>query len=182
VGQCFQGKLLIGRGEFQAGSTVLRTAFDTCDRTGWTVWYPEFLGAFAEGLAGLGQFAEALTTIDQALARADRGGERWYVSELLRIKGELLLQATSDKSQTAAENCFYEALEVAHEQDALLWELRGARSLAHLRMTQDRWDDARQVLASVYNRFTEGFDAVDLRAAKAMLETLSGSGSAPVCI
>ena len=179
VGQCFQGKLLIGRGEFQAGSTVLRTAFDTCDRTGWTVWYPEFLGAFAEGLAGLGQFAEALTAIDQALARADRGGERWYVPELLRIKGELLLQATSDKSRTAAENSFYEALEVAHEQDALLWELRGARSLAHLRMTQDRWDDARQVLASVYNRFTEGFDAVDLRAAKAMLETLSGSRSAP---
>jgi predicted ATPase len=97
---------------------------------------------------------------------------RWYVAELVRIKGDLLLQQAEDRSILAAEDCFREALEVARQQGALSWELRSALSLARLRVKQDRPDEARQVLAPVYDRFTEGFGTADLRAARAMLELL----------
>ena len=171
VAHCLEGKLLIQRGEFESGSVLLRTALDTCERSGWTICYPEFLGALAEGLAGLGHFNEALATIDRALARADRGGERWFVAELLRNKGELLLHG-GDQSISAAERCFADALEVAREQGALSWELRAALSFARLRARRNRQDDARQLLAPVYERFTEGFETPDLRCASAMLQSL----------
>jgi predicted ATPase len=126
-------------------------------------------------LAGLGRHTEALDTMDRALAAAERGGERWFVAELLRTKGELLLHETGDQRVSAAERCFCEALEVAREQDALSWELRVALSFARLRVSQDRRDDARQLLAPVYNRFTEGFETPDLRSASAMLQSLSSA-------
>jgi predicted ATPase len=154
------------------GAVLLRTALDTCERTQHTICYPEFLGALAEGLAGLGQFTEALATIDQALASANRGGECWFVAELLRIKGEVLLRRAGDQSLLAAERSFCEALDVAREQGALSWELRTALSVARLRVGQDRPDDARQLLVPVYNRFTEGFETPDLRSASAMLQLL----------
>ncbi len=133
------------------------------------------MGVLAEGLAGRGQLSEALATIDQALARAERGGERWYIAELLRIKGELLLQLAGDQPIPAAEACLLGAIDVAQEQGALFWELRAAISLARLRMRHDRPDDARQFLAPVYDRFTEGFETADLRAAKALLDDLHNS-------
>jgi predicted ATPase/DNA-binding winged helix-turn-helix (wHTH) protein len=173
LAHCWEGKLLIRCGEFERGSVLLRTALDTCERTGWTTCYPEFLGALAEGLAGLGQFTEALDTIDRALAAAERGGERWYVAEILRTKGELWLHEVGDQTLSAAEHCFFAALEVAREHGAPSWELRVALSLARLRIRQDRPNHARQLLAPVYNRFTEGFETPDLRSASAMLQSLS---------
>jgi predicted ATPase/DNA-binding winged helix-turn-helix (wHTH) protein len=173
VGRCLEGKLLIERREFGRGSVLLRSALDTCDQAEWRICYPEFMGVLAEGLAGLGRLTEALATIDEALARADRGGECYYVAELLRIKGELLLQETRDQSIAAAEECFHGAIDVAGEHGALFWELRAALSLARLRIRQDRHDDARQILAPVYDRFTEGFGTADLKQAKALLQQLA---------
>jgi predicted ATPase/DNA-binding winged helix-turn-helix (wHTH) protein len=173
LAQCLEGKLLIKRGEYETGSARLRTALDTCEKTGQTICYPEFLGALAEGLAGLGHFTEALATIDQALTRADSGGECWFVPELLRNKGELLLHGADDQTILAAERCFCEALEMAREQDALSWELRIALSFARLRVGQGRQSEARQLLEPVYNRFTEGFETPDLRSASAMQQSLS---------
>jgi predicted ATPase len=173
LAQCLEGELLIRRGEFAAGSILLRSALNTCEKTGWTICYPEFLGALAEGSAGLGHFPEALATIDRALAMAERGGERWLVAELLRVKGEFLMRAADDQSGLAAERCFCEAMEVAREQDALSWELRIALSFARLRVRQDRHDDARLLLAPVYDRFTEGFETPELRTASAMLQSLT---------
>jgi predicted ATPase len=172
LGHCLQGKLLIKQGQFREGSAQLRTALEVCDKSGWTVCYPEFLGVLAEGLAGLGEIAEALFIMDQALQKASEGGECWYVAELLRLKGELLLQQLEDRSVPAAEACFRDAREVARKQDALFWELRVALSLTDLRMRQNRKADARKVLAPVYDLFTEGFGTADLRAARAMLESL----------
>jgi predicted ATPase/DNA-binding winged helix-turn-helix (wHTH) protein len=173
VGRCLEGKLLIERREFGRGSVLLRSALASCDQTEWRICYPEFMGVLAEGLAGLGQLAEGLVTVDEALASADRGGERYYVAELLRIKGELLLQQAGDRSISATETCFREALDLAREQGALFWELRAALSLARLRIMQDRQGDARRVLAPVYDRFTEGFDTADLQEAKSLLEQLA---------
>ena len=167
-----EGTLLIRRGEFGRGLILLRAAFDPCDRTGWRPGYPEHLGVLAEGLAGLGRHAEAIAAVDRALASADHGGERWYVAELLRIKGEFLLQDAGDNSIPAAEGWFRDALQLARKQGALAWELRTAVSLARLKVRQGRRDTARQILAPVYDRFTEGFETADLRSARTMLEAL----------
>jgi predicted ATPase/DNA-binding winged helix-turn-helix (wHTH) protein len=172
VGRCLEGKLSVMRGDFEAATLLLRTALDTCDQTEWRICYPEFMGALAEGLAGSGQPTEALATVDQGLATAERGGERWYVAELLRIKGELLLQKSGDRSVSAAEASFVAAIELAREQGALFWELRAALSLTRLRINQDRPNEARQILAPVYDRSTGGLETADLRAARGMLESL----------
>jgi predicted ATPase len=94
------------------------------------------------------------------------------MSELLRIKGEVLLRQTSNQAIQAAEDCFAQAAEMAREQGALFWELRVALSLARLLRGQGRSGDAMGILQSVYDRFTEGFDTADLKAAKALLDEL----------
>jgi predicted ATPase len=172
VARFLESTLLIRRGEFGGGLMLLRTAFDPCDRTGWRPGYPEYLGILAEGLAGLGRYAEAVAAVDRALASADHGGERWYAAELLRIKGEFLLQDAGDNSIPAAEGWFRDALQLARKQGALSWELRTAFSLARLKVRQGRRDNARQILTPVYDRFTEGFETADLRSARTILETL----------
>jgi predicted ATPase/DNA-binding winged helix-turn-helix (wHTH) protein len=165
-----EGELHIRRGEFRKGVDLLRAGLGT--RHGAGGFRTRFLGTLAEGLAGLGQSTEALGTIDQALAAAEEVGQRWYVPELLRLKGELLLREPRDQSFSRAENCFHRALEVAGQQGALYWELRSVISLAQLRMTQGRLDDARQALARVYDQFSEGFETSDLRAARKVLDVL----------
>jgi len=171
VGRAFEGTLAIRRGEFASGSALLRSALDDHVRPGWIMRFPEFIGAFAEGLLGLEQFPDALSTLARALGSAERGEVRWHVAELLRIKGEILLQGGENLVQ--AETCFREALDVARCQGALFWELRSAMSLTRLLRRQGRPEDARQILSPIYSRFSEGFDAADLRNARATLESLS---------
>jgi predicted ATPase len=169
-----KGKLLVERGEFAQGLLVLRDAFETCDRTGWHISYEEYKGALALGLAGTGRLDEALIALDDAMAADRKGadGRGWYAPELLRIKGELLLQQAADQSTLAAEDCFNQAAQMAREQGALFWELRVALSVARLRVSQGRHHEARAPLASVYDRFTEGFATADLQAARTLLEGL----------
>ena len=152
---------------------MLRGAFETCDRTGWHISYEEFKGALALGLAETGgstRLSLPWTTRWRPTARAHRHG--WYGPELLRIKGEVLLRQAADQSALAAEDCFNQAAEMAREQGALFWELRVALSVVRLRVTQGRRDEARAPLASVYDRFTEGFATADLQAARLLLEEL----------
>jgi predicted ATPase len=166
-----EGELHIRRGEFGKGVDLLRPELGAGHGAGG--FHAQFLGTLAEGLAGLGQSAEALVTVDQALAVAHNGGQHWCVPELLRLKGEFLLREIRDQSFAAVEDCFHRSLAIAGQQGALYWELRSVISLAQLRMTQGRLDDARQALVQVYDRFTEGFETPDLRAAKKMLDELS---------
>lgn len=102
---------------------------------------------------------------------ADRrkDGERWFAAELNRQKGQLLLQL---ENSAAAEELFRKALSIATEQEAKLWELRAAVSLARLRCHQGRHAQAHDVLAPAYCWFTEGFDTQDLRDAKALLDCI----------
>jgi len=165
-----KGKLLVERGEFAQGLLVLRDAFETCDRTGWHMSYGENIGALALGLAGTGRLDEALIALDDAMAADGRGW--WYASELLRIKGEILLQQAADQLVLAAEDCFNQAAQIARERGALFWELRVALSLARLRVSQGRRHEARAPLASVYDRFTEGFATADMLAARILLDEL----------
>jgi predicted ATPase len=172
AGRCFEGKLQIERGAFADGVALLRSEFDAYERTGWTPWHPEFLGILSEGLAGLGRFPEALALVDRALAKAEQGGERYYAAELHRLRGEFLLAEAEGTRIAAIDDCFFAAMTTARDQGALLLELRAALSLARWRVRQHRPKDARQILAPVYARFTEGTGAVDLRAAKGLLVTL----------
>jgi predicted ATPase/DNA-binding winged helix-turn-helix (wHTH) protein len=173
-GHFLKGQLLVERGEFAQGLLVLHDAFETCDRTGWHISYAEFKSALALGLAGTGWLDEALVALDDAMAADREGadGHGWYAPELLRIKGEVLLQQAAGQLALAAEDCFDQAAQLAREQGALFWELRVALSVARLRVSQGRHHEARAPLASVYDRFTEGFATADLQAARAMLEGL----------
>jgi predicted ATPase len=173
VGHFLKGQLLVERGEFAQGLLVLRNAFETCDRTGWHISYSEFKGALALGLAGTGRLYEALVALDGAMAadRVGADGHGWYAPELLRIKGEVLLRQATDQS-LAAEDCFNQAAQIAREHGALFWELRVARSVARLRVSQGRDHEARAPLASVYGRFSEGFATADMHAARTLLEGL----------
>jgi ATP/maltotriose-dependent transcriptional regulator MalT len=171
-GHFLKGQLLVERGEFAQGLLVLRDAFETSDRTGWHISYAEFKGTLAAGLAGKGRLDDALVALDEAM-EADREGEHgWYAPELLRIKGEVLLRQAADRSMPTAEDCFNQAAQMARQQGALFWELRIALSVARLRVSQGRHREARAPLASVYDRFTEGFATADLQAARTLLEGL----------
>ena len=102
----------------------------------------------------------------------NKTGARYSESELHQCKGRLLLQqAIPDEKQ--AEACFHQALDIARNQQAKSWELRAATSLARLCQSQDKRQDAYDLLAPVYNWFTEGFDTADLQEAKALLNELS---------
>jgi predicted ATPase len=123
----------------------------------------------AEGLRKTGQFEEALFTINGAIARATDSGVEFYLSELLRIKSQILAARYDRKS---AMNCLTEALAVARAQSALAWELRSTMVLARLLSEDGQREQARQTLALVYDRFTEGFETADLKRARALLEDL----------
>jgi predicted ATPase len=169
VANCWKGTLLIARREFAQGSALLRDALDLSERSGWRMSNPEFLGDFARGLAGLERFDEAMATLDRALVRAESSRGLSFKSELIRIKGEVLLQQGSD-NEALAQDCFRAAAELACRQGALFWELRAALSLARLVHGQGRSAEAIGVLRPVYHRFTEGFDTADLKSAKALLD------------
>ena len=172
-GQFLSGKLMIERGDIERGVAVLNDAFDACRRTGWRMSYPEFKGALAMGLSGLGQLDEALAAVNEGLDGAVQGehGYDLFFAELLRIKGEILLRR---EVATAAEDSFVQAIDIARQQEALFWELRASLGLARLRANHGRGNEGRQLVAQVYDRFTEGFETPDLRAAKAFLDELPG--------
>jgi predicted ATPase len=99
---------------------------------------------------------------------------------LLRVKGELLLLQGTPGASAAAEDHFQQALDWARRQGALSWELRAATSLARLQCDQGRPADAMALLQPVYDRFTEGFDTSDRKAAKALLDALAEPAVSPV--
>jgi adenylate cyclase len=133
---------------------------------------PYFLALLAEAHSMRDHPGSGLKVLKEALALVDTTGERWYESEIYRLKGALLLQQNSD-NQAEAESCFHHALEVARNQQAKSFELRIATSLARLWQGQGKRAEAFQVLGDVYNWFTEGFDTADLKDARALLDELA---------
>jgi predicted ATPase len=156
----------------------LRAGLDAFIRSGQRLYISGFIADLAQGLAKTGFADEAVTIIDDAISRSDADAVRWHVPELLRIKGELLLLGLNEPME-AAERWFEGAIEEATRQDALFWELRASLSLATLRIRQDRREDAQQLLASVYGRFTEGFETADLIAARKIVEPFKCQQNGP---
>jgi predicted ATPase/class 3 adenylate cyclase len=115
--------------------------------------------------------AEALMWAQRGLATANKVGERRMEAELWRLSGEASLLDNNGNS-SEAERSFRSAIETARKQSARLFELRATTSLARLLAKQDKRDEARAMLAEIYNWFTEGFDTADLKDAKALLDEL----------
>jgi predicted ATPase/DNA-binding winged helix-turn-helix (wHTH) protein len=171
AGRCFAGVLLIKRGNTGTGLELLRTAFGRVPQNALSLLYTPFLSEIADALGRDGKAAEGLLAIDEALARSERTEECWCVAELLRIKGELILQEGAPQAAMAAEEHFLDSLDWARRQGALSWELRTSTSLSCLQHDQGRIAEARNLLQPVYDRFSEGFETADLKAAKAHLES-----------
>jgi predicted ATPase len=163
--------LAIQRGDLGTGLRLLRAGFD--EPGGGGVVSRFFALLMAEALGRTGQIADGLAAIEEAIVRSERSEERWATAEMLRIKGELFLLEGAPNAAAAAEDYFRQALDWAGRQGALSWELRAATSLTRLLRDQARSDESRELLAPVYDRFTEGFDTADLKAAKALLDELS---------
>jgi predicted ATPase len=131
---------------------------------------PFHLIALAELHRKAEQPAEGLKRLAQAAELTEKTGERWVAAEMHRLRGTMLL-STGD--QFAAEDSFNQALAVARQQGAKSWELRAATSLARLWSDRRQRNEAHDLLAPVFNGFTEGFDAPDLKAAKCLLAALT---------
>jgi predicted ATPase len=136
-----------------------------------TNWIPLFSSYLGLAYAKLNQFGEGLRCVSEAIATIERTKEGWCKAEVHRIAGTIALMAEPDA--TLAEASFYRALAIARDQRAKSWELRSATSMARLWQDQDKPQQARDLLAPIYGRFTEGFDTLDLREAKVLLDKLN---------
>jgi hypothetical protein len=171
-GRCFKGVLSIKRDNVTAGLHDLGVALAELKASGLGAPYTcAFFGELAEGMGRAGETAQGLAIIDDTLERATRNEERWCISELMRIKGELLLRGNASNAGPLAEELFRQGLDCASGQGALSWELRCATSLARLLHEQQRTREAHELLTPIYGRFTEGFDTADLITAKSLLSS-----------
>jgi predicted ATPase len=174
-GTILRGGALAMQGQEETGRAQMLQGLEALQATGAVLRRPYYLAVLAEVYGRLQQTREGLTQLTAALEVVDKNAERIHEAELYRLKGELLLQQWQDAGfvEEEAEACFLKALEVARHQQARSWELRAVISLGRLWQRQARRTEARQLLATVYGWFTEGFDTADLQEAKGLLEELS---------
>jgi predicted ATPase len=172
-GNCFEGQLRILSGELNDGPRLLAMAIEELSTAGYVQYQSVFLATLADGAARAGRVAEGMAAINRAVALSAAAEEGWCMAELLRGKGELLLLEALPNAATAAEEHFLKAMDLARQQGALSWELRAATSLVRLRRDQGDVGAAGHLLSSVYQRFTEGFETADLRAAKVFLDAMA---------
>jgi len=153
-----------------AGISLLRSGSAAYRATGAEVWMPHHIAVLVAACEIAGQAEEALTLLDDGLQIVERTGERWFAAEVKRCKGQLMLRLGHSE---AAEEWYRKALSIAREQEAKLWELRAATSLARVWGDQGRRSEARELLTPIYGWFTEGFGTADLKDAKALLDALA---------
>jgi class 3 adenylate cyclase/predicted ATPase len=140
--------------------------------TGATVWLPFYLSHLARAHAELGQFDDAWRCIGEATTAVESTKERWYEADVIRMSGEIALMSPQQDA-AKAQTYFERALAIALAQHAKAWELRAGMSMARLWRDQGKRDEARDLLAPIYGWFTEGFDTIDLKQAKALLDELA---------
>src|SRR5262249_6772859 len=171
MGSLLRGWALAQQGQAQEGIEQITQGLSAFRATGAEQFRPYCLSLRAEVHGIRGEPEEGLALLTEALTLVDKTGQRWYEPELYRHKGELLLQQSTD-NPTEAETCFHHAIRIAQSQQAKSWELRATTSLARLWQRQGKRQEAHDLLASVYNWFTEGLDTADLKDAQALLDEL----------
>jgi predicted ATPase len=182
-----RGWALAEQGAAEEGIAQLRQGLATWRTQGAVLGLPLLLSRLAEAYGKGGRTAEGLHVIAEALAITHKNEERYYEAELYRLQGELLLQTDVRGLESGAcsppagmhhaplveaETCFRRALDIACHRQTKSLELRAAMSLSRLWQHQGKRAEARQLLAEVYDWFTEGFETRDLQEAKALLEAL----------
>jgi class 3 adenylate cyclase/predicted ATPase len=172
VGLMHQGSLLALTGKASDAVQMLIPGITARRSTGATVWMPLYLSYLTRAYAELGQFDDAWRSIDEAMTAVETTKERWCEAEVLRTAGEIALKSPVPDA-AKAEACFERALAIARARQAKSWELRAAMSMARLWRDQGKRQRARDLLAQVYGWFTEGFDTLDLKQAKTLLEELA---------
>ncbi len=171
-GKCFAAMLLIARGKNDEGLKALQGALDELPQEAFFARYAGIRAMWAEALGRVGSISRAQGIIDEALMRSEQQGERWYICEFLRIKGELLQLEDPLGARQEAEEHFRRSLDCARQQGALSWELRTSMSLAELYRRQGRHREAREAVEPLLARFNEGFETADLKAANALISEL----------
>jgi predicted ATPase len=169
MGAIYRGWVKAKNADVTEGLSLLRAGSSAYSATGATAWMPLYIALLAGACEIAGQIDEGAARLDQASQLVETTGERWVAAELDRQRGWLLLRQGQAE---AAEELYCKALGTARKQEAKMWELRAAASLARLWRDQGRRAAARDLLAPVYGWFTEGFATPDLKAAKALLNSL----------
>jgi predicted ATPase len=172
-GPIYRGWLEVQNSDVAEGISLLRSGSSAYRATGAELWMAYHTALLARACEIAGRIEEAQALLDDALQIVERTGEQWFAAELNRHKGQLLLRQGHAE---AAEELYRKALSIAEEQEAKLWELRAATSLARLRRDQGRHAEARDLLKPAYGWFTEGFNTPDLTASKALLGELASAG------
>jgi predicted ATPase len=172
LGTMEQGCVLALSGKASEAIQMITSGITTYRSTGSRVYLPFFLSHLSRAHAELGQFDDAWRCIGEAMIAVETTKERWYEAEINRIKGEIALKLPQLGSSQAGAY-FERALTVARAQQAKSWELRAAMSMARLWHDQGMREKARALLAPVYGWFTEGFDTLDLKQAKVLLDVLA---------
>jgi predicted ATPase len=166
-GKVFRGDAMTQHGDFAEGIVQMREGISELRSMGTLFSLLSLFAGLADAFARCGNVDDGLAVIEEGLAMMRSGGENFSLPEIHRIQGKLLL-AGSDRD--AAEAAFREALSIARAQQAKSLELRAATSLARLWRDQGRRAEALDLLTPIYGWFSEGFDTLDLKEAKAMLE------------
>ena len=171
-GMMYEGCVLAATGKAAQAVEMLTTGNIAYRSTGSTVILSWMLSHLAKSYSELGKFDDAKLCIREVMTTIETTNERWFQGEAHRIAGEIVLNS-NEADVRKAETYFEEALTVARAQQAKSWELRAAMSMARLWRDQGKRDEARELLAPVYGWFTEGFDTLDLKEAKALLDELT---------
>jgi class 3 adenylate cyclase/tetratricopeptide (TPR) repeat protein len=164
----YRGWISLCTGGAEEGVRQMSDGVSGYKATGALVWLPFLMSLLAAGYRAIGDATSEERTLDDALALANRTGEVWFTPELHRLKG-----LGYPAGHAEAERHFRRALEIARPQRSMLWQLRASTSLARLWRDQGKRNEACDLLAPVYGWFTEGFDTLDLKEAKALLEDLA---------
>jgi class 3 adenylate cyclase/predicted ATPase len=172
AGTVLRGRLFAVSGKLSDAVPAITAGITSLRSTGATLYEPWHLSNLAMAYAELGQLEDAWRCIDDAIEKVERWKEKWCEAEVHRIVGEIALKSPASDTEKA-EKYFDRALAVARQQKAKWWELRAATSMARLWRDQGKVQQARELLAPVYGWFTEGFDTLDLKDAKALLDELA---------
>ena len=157
----------------------MRKGLDAYRATGAKALVPQWMVVLADLYGKSDQVEQGLAVLADLQPLADSNeGEHYYMAEMLRLKGQLLIQGVKDQKREAkvyneGEACFQKAIELSQQQNAKSLELRAAASLSQLWQTRGRKAEAFGLLDNIYKRFEEGFGTPDLVAAKLLLEQLA---------
>ncbi len=171
AGMFLEGQALAAQGRAAEGLQMMSGGLDGVWASGMEVNRPRNLALLAEACGKTELFEQGLSLIREGIAAVEITGEAHYEAELFRIQGELLRHSGGPEEEI--EESFLAALGLSRRQGNVALELRAAISLSHLRRSQDKVRQARELLAEVYGKFDEGFDTADLKEAKELLDELS---------